>query len=87
MQQRLIESCALRGSKRSNEIKICVICKMENVQGVWILSFIAMVGAIFAGLFKLISSNGCRIRCNYSNGKSCCDSDCDKDPVRSSIEI
>lgn len=52
---------------------------METAEGVWILSFIAMIGGVFAGLFKLISNNGCRIRCNHANGNSCCDSDCDKE--------
>ena len=51
---------------------------MQAQDGAWILAFIGMVGAVFAGLFKLISKNGCRVKCNWPNGNLCCDTDCDQ---------
>ena len=46
-------------------------------QYAWIIALITMVGAIFGGLFKLISKNGCAIKCYHANGKPCCSTDCD----------
>jgi hypothetical protein len=51
---------------------------MDSVEGAWILAFIAMIGTVCAGLLKLIAKNGCRLRCNYPNGNTCCDTDCDE---------
>jgi hypothetical protein len=51
---------------------------MESQDGVWILAFITMAGGVMAGLFKLISKNGCRLKCSYPNGNICCDTDCDE---------
>ena len=51
---------------------------MNNSEGMWILAFITMIGGVFAGLFKLVSKNGCRIRCMHPNGRTCCDTDCDE---------
>jgi len=51
---------------------------IDNQEGAWILAFIAMVGAVWAGLFKLISKNGCRLKCQHCNGASCCDLDCEE---------
>lgn len=51
---------------------------MDNNDGAWLLASIAMIGTIFAGLFKLVSKNGCRIKCMHPNGSMCCDTDCDE---------
>ena len=51
---------------------------MDSTEGAWILAMIAMVGGVFAGMFKLISKNGCRVKCMHPNGRSCCDTDCDE---------
>ena len=59
---------------------------MSVESNAWILAFIAMVGGVMAALFKLLSSNGCRIRCLYPNGNPCCDSDCDKEPPKDQLE-
>lgn len=44
----------------------------------WIMALIAMVGGTLAALIKLISKNGCRLRCFFPNGNPCCDNDCDE---------
>ena len=51
---------------------------MNNSEGAWILAFIAMVGTVIAGMWKLIEKNGCRIKCWHANGNPCCDTDCDE---------
>jgi hypothetical protein len=51
---------------------------MDNIEGAWILAMITMVGAVFAGLFKLVSKNGCSVSCAHSNGNNCCTTDCEE---------
>lgn len=51
---------------------------MDSTEGAWILALIAMIGAVCAGLFKLVSKNGCRIKCYHPNGTACMDLDCDE---------
>ena len=51
---------------------------LTNEDGIWIIAFITMIGGVFAGLFKLLNKNGCRVRCFHPNGTTCCDTDCDE---------
>ena len=51
---------------------------MDSVEGAWILAMITMIGAVFAGLFKLVSKNGCSVSCSHSNGNQCCTTDCEE---------
>ena len=51
---------------------------LSTEDGMWIIAFITMVGGVFAGLFKLITKNGCRVKCFHPSGAVCCDTDCDE---------
>ena len=51
---------------------------MNTQDGVWIMAIITMIGTVFAGLFKLVSKNGCSISCAHANGNQCCSTDCEE---------
>jgi hypothetical protein len=46
--------------------------------GAWILAFISCSGGVMAATVKLISKNGCRLKCHHHNGNLCCDTDCEQ---------
>jgi hypothetical protein len=51
---------------------------MQTAEGAWIIAIITCIAGIFAGLFKLVSKNGCSISCSHPNGNQCCTTDCEE---------
>ena len=73
----LLQLVAAQGWACSVEFPIDNV-DMDNLEGAWILAIISLVGAVFAGLFKLVSKNGCSIACSHPNGNNCCTTDCEE---------
>lgn len=52
---------------------------ITDAEGGYVVAAIAMVGAVFAALWKLIQRNGCRCSTNYRSGVPMCYFDFDHD--------